>query len=505
MQDALFKPKFDELGDLFVGAWNGFKLGLKKLGATIEHAFDNFPCNLIPWYGNYCSPAATGSNASNSGISGYDDSVCRPHDRIESMRTVDQFLCGIISVAIIMAAAIVCLPAQKSGGQRPVSLKLIQILSNAELLSNEPFSKQGVLAVRAGDVVQLWDTNTCTLRASLPPHKEILKAFFTADGETFITSSREKSFGLITRLWDVQTGRLKHLLTGLIIHSSSDAIVTLADRELKFWNAETGEQNKTVPVYKGRFSNSEMSFDGRVVVRYGGEKGYLWEAGTGRLIAELKPPEKRDVIIPYYAHLKLDGASFSPDSKVVATTDTMNGIELWDADTGRLRAFLQGHVSTIYTLTFSPDSRLLASASRDGTARVWDVETGRLLATSKAGKEIARRVAFNPTGTLLAVGYHTQAGIWDVSSAQLQAKLSPHRDINRMVLFGTSLDAIEILLSPQGRILLTIGNKSVKVWTTMGEPVATLEAVHAWVAFDPSEKLLAASGTDGSVQLWAIQ
>ena len=62
------------------GAWNGFKLGLKKLGATIEHAFDNFPRNLIPWYGNYCSPAATGSNAPNSGISGYDDSVCRPHD-----------------------------------------------------------------------------------------------------------------------------------------------------------------------------------------------------------------------------------------------------------------------------------------------------------------------------------------------------------------------------------------------------------------------------------------
>jgi len=423
------------------------------------------------------------------------------------MRTVDKFFrlrFGIISVVIMMAAAIVCLPVPKSGGQGTVSLKLIQTLSNAELLSGEPFSKQGMLAVRAGDVVQLWDTKTRTLRVSLPRQKEILKAFFTADGETFITSSKEKS-GTITRLWDVQTGQLKHALSGLIIHSGTDTIITLADRELKFWNAATGELNKSAPVYKGTFSDSEISSDGRVVVRYGGKKGYLWEAGTGRLIAELKPPEKRDVIIPYYADLKLDGASFSPDSKVVATTDTMNSIELWDTDTGRLRAFLQGHVSTVYTLAFSADSRLLASASRDGTARVWDVETGRLLATSKAGKEIARRVAFNPAGTLLAVGYHTQAGIWDVSNAQLQAKLSPHRDVNRTVLFGTYLDAIEILLSPHGRLLLTIGNKSIKVWTTAGEPVTTLEAVHAWVAFDPSEKLLAASGTDGSVQLWAIQ
>jgi WD40 repeat protein len=170
-----------------------------------------------------------------------------------------------------------------------------------------------------------------------------------------------------------------------------------------------------------------------------------------------------------------------------------------------LRALLQGHVSIVYSLTFSSDSRLLASASRDGTARIWDVETGRLLATLKGSKEIARRVAFNPAGTLLAVGYHTQARIWDVSSAQLQATLSPHPDINKMVLFGTYLDGIDILMSPQGKLLLTIGNKSVKVWTITGEPVATLEGVHAPVAFAPDGKLLAATARDGSVQVWAIQ
>jgi WD40 repeat protein len=428
------------------------------------------------------------------------------------MWTVDRFFwlrCGIVSVVIIMAAAIECLPVQKSGGQGTVSPKLIRTLSNSELASSEPFSKQGVLAVRAGDVVQLWDTQTLTLRASLPGHERILKAFFSAGGETFITSSREKSSGLITRLWDVQTGRLKHTLTGLVIYHPTDSglgsIVTFANRELKFWNAETGELKKTVPAYKGTFSDSEISFDGRVVVRYGGKKGFLWETGTGRLIAELTPPEKRDVIIPYYTDLKLEGAWFSPDSKVVATTDSLNSIELWDAGTGRLRALLEGHGSTIYSLTFSPDGRLLASASRDGSARLWNVETGRLVATLKAGKEIARRVAFNPAGTLLAVGYQTQARVWDVSSAQLLATLSPHSDINKTVLFGTYLDAIEILFSPDGRLLLTVGDKSVKVWATTGELITTLGAVRSPVALAPGEKLLATTGPGGSVLLWAIQ
>jgi WD40 repeat protein len=408
---------------------------------------------------------------------------------------------GIVSVVIIIAAAFGCLPVRAQN-----SFKLVQTLSNAELASYTPFSKQGVLAVRSGDVVQLWDTQTRTLRTTIPHHAKILEAFFSADGETFITSSREKPAGLITRLWNVQTGRLEHTLTGLIVRHSPEAIVTLGDREeLKFWNAETGELTRTVPAYKKSFSNSKLSPDGRVVVRYGGKKGYLWEANSGRLIAELKPPEERNILIPWYADLKLEGAVFTPDSKIIATEDSLNSIELWDAETGHLRALLQGHVSTIYTLAFSPDGRLLASASRDGTARLWNVETGQLLFTLRAGKEIATRVAFNPEGSLLTVGYHTLARVWDVSTGQLQATLSPHSDINTAVIFGTYVDGISILSSPQGKLLLTVGNKMAKVWTTRGEAITTLGSVHLPVAFAPNEKVLAATGRDGSVLLWEIQ
>ncbi len=418
---------------------------------------------------------------------------------------------GIFSLVVILAAASPCLPVTKSGEQAPVSLKLVQTLSNSELATwDEPFSKHGLLAVRTGDVVQLWDTKTSTLMASLPALRKLLKAFFSVDGETFITSNREKSNGLTTKLWEAQTGHLKTTLSGLIIYypngSGLGDIVTLTDHdELKFWEPLTGELIKTVSAYKGSFANSKFSFDGRRVIRYGGKKGFLWDPNSGRLIAELKPPEERDILIPYYADLKLWGATFSPDSKVIATEDSLNSIELWDAGTGRLRALLQGHHSTIYSLTFSSDGRLLASASRDGTARLWEVETGSLVATLPAGKEIARRVAFNPTGTLLTVGYHTHARVWDVSTTKLRATLSRHSDVNRLVLFGTYWDAIEILLSPQGRLLLTIGNKSINVWTGTGDPVMTLAAVHSPVAIAPDEKFLATTGRDGSVQLWAIQ
>ena len=202
--------------------------------------------------------------------------------------------------------------------------------------------------------------------------------------------------------------------------------------------------------------------------------------------------------------LKLWGATFSPDSRIVATEDSASNIELWDTSTGRLRAVLEGHLSTVYTVAFSNDGRLLASASRDGTARIWDVESGRLLKTLPAGKEIARSVEFNAAGTLLAVGYHTHGRVWDVATGNLHATLAPHSDVNTFVLFGTYLDAVQILLSADDRFLLTIGDKSVNVWTTGGSLQTSLKGARSPLAFAPGNNLLATTGPHGTVLVWSI-
>ena len=97
-------------------------------------------------------------------------------------------------------------------------------------------------------------------------------------------------------------------------------------------------------------------------------------------------------------HITIEGAYFdhvaySPDGKILAASGaspndipTNRSILLWDAETGKGRAPLRGHIGLIFSIAFSADSKYLVSASGDKTARIWDLETGTLRLRSGLAK-----------------------------------------------------------------------------------------------------------------------
>jgi WD40 repeat protein len=53
-------------------------------------------------------------------------------------------------------------------------------------------------------------------------------------------------------------------------------------------------------------------------------------------------------------------------------------LRIWDAQTGKAIATLQGHTHRILSVAFSPNGKRIVSGSGgfDQTLRIWDVETG---------------------------------------------------------------------------------------------------------------------------------
>ena len=144
---------------------------------------------------------------------------------------------------------------------------------------------------------------------------------------------------------------------------------------------------------------------GQVAVGEAGGIVRLWEATTGKSLAELQTPWQR-----------VSAISFSPVGDTLATAGTVTATSsfhapghgiLWDLATRTKRQVVEGHSAAIEDLVFSPDGRRLATASRDGTVKVWDWERGQVLLTfgpfylyTPAGREFLG-VAFSPDGNRL--------------------------------------------------------------------------------------------------------
>lgn len=124
----------------------------------------------------------------------------------------------------------------------------------------------------------------------------------------------------------------------------------------------------------------------------------------------------------------LDETEFQPE-KVLKITCTPQAVYRVRAVT-RCSSSIPGHAEAVISASFSPDSKMLASGSGDTTVRFWDVNTETPHFTSKGHKHWVLCISWAPNAKKLASACKSgQIIIWDpFTGNKLGQTLSGHRN-----------------------------------------------------------------------------
>jgi WD40 repeat protein/serine/threonine protein kinase len=253
----------------------------------------------------------------------------------------------------------------------------------------------------------------------------------------------------------------------------------------------------------GVIGNSKVSFspDGKHLIALSGVNGMtVWDAQTGQ---ELPTGKLKGRMV------------LSPDGKRLAGVPDRATVKVWDAQTGQQLQSLPAGGNSSFSgfpgVIFSPDSKRLAVA-RGNEVMVWDALSGQEIASVKVGDVVYPytdlHVSFNPDGTLLAGSRNKYEKdrfvsgdgiVWDVQTGKELHALKGHTD--RML----------VDFSPDGKRLVSSSmDGTVKVWDAKtGGELFSLKGQDFYVYFSPDSKRLVTTASEneatGRISVWDAQ
>jgi WD40 repeat protein len=329
-------------------------------------------------------------------------------------------------------------------------------------------------------------------------------AVYSPDGKKVATASGDNTI----KIWDAESGNELRTLTGhsesvrsLAISPDGRQIVSGSnDKTIKLWNMETGQEIRTITGHTGLVQSVAFSPDGKKLVSSGSsEKNIkIWDTGTGREIRTITTA------------LSVAQVIYSPNGRNIALHFGWDGeydnsvIKVIDAESGReIRSIHHGII--IDAIAYNSDGNRIASASwideENENVKIWNAETGAEIKTlSGIITDGTLSLAFSPNGRQIVAGlWAKEFKTWDTESGRELRTITGHSNNvnsvayspdNNRILSGSSDGTAKIWDAATGRELLSLSRNTTPVYR---------------VALSPNGKRLASGSQDGIIRIWDIE
>jgi len=268
-----------------------------------------------------------------------------------------------------------------------------------------------------------------------------------ADWFGFDFSPDRRYFAFSTGLHDANTGALiGELESGFggypiewSANSTHVALVSQYAFAVFVHRTDNAEQIARLPIVGLTFATTRLiwSPDNRHLVVWGGWNGN--NPGSGLITVWDTDTEQEAARITEHV-LYGQELFFSSDSSLLAATDALGGLGVFNTATGALLHRLDGHEGQITHLAWQPSGTLIATtdgsngheypplAYNDGNlVRLWDAQTGELVTTLTAQSQVSQ-LSWSPSGDYLIVDDQIRVYRYEVASGnwgQIEGEVYP--------------------------------------------------------------------------------
>ena len=301
------------------------------------------------------------------------------------------------------------------------------------------------------------------------------------------------------------------------------------------WNVETRQRTRldnlvSLPEDLHPLGDLQFSRDGRYLAdAWMDTPGRIWDLEAAPPTAVLLSESPGDQRVQ----------AFSSDGRLLAIGDLGGSLRLFDVMTGQMRRSFVAHAGRVLRVGFTADDRQVWSCS-ERELRFWDVALDGAVRTVRIDRDGLHGVAIDPDATWLATGgglgvlhridlatlslsSESFGNVGTISSVAVSADgrytaVSSYADAV-YIWDGTRPGTLPALLphpyrvscvcfSHDGALLATAGDdRKVRIWRsddhTLWHKFDTNDRIPQ-LAFDPSDRQLAAALRDGSLLVWDI-